>query len=242
MRAFVLDHVARHQVAAVRGGVEAPRCRAAPRCRRPAPPSATCSAGRRGEKDRSSQNRMKRASGAARSSSSSRPTEGRSSRCISTSFRSCPSARTAACTALTRLDLPMPRAPQSSALLAGRPRGELARVLPAACRATGRCRPAASSATRLTSATGSSRSGAACQTKASAAAKSGACAGARRQPLQRRGDPFQRVGHSRRLRRFLGHRVVVHALGRRPRPEPLGAQLLPRASSRPGATSWIEIS
>ena len=43
--------------------------------------------------------------------------------------RAGPRALTAACTALTSELLPMPRAPQSSALLAGRPCGEAARVL-----------------------------------------------------------------------------------------------------------------
>ena len=46
-----------------------------------------------------------------------------SSRWISTSFNPPPvCAETSACTAFTRLDFPIPRAPQSSALLAGNPR------------------------------------------------------------------------------------------------------------------------
>ncbi len=82
-----------------------------------------------------------------------------------------------ACAALTSDDLPMPRAPHSSALLAGSPRANrmvLSISWSAACEM-----PLSSlSGTRLTLATAWNPSGSACQTKASAASKStGAGAG-----------------------------------------------------------------
>src|SRR5262249_61217188 len=72
-----------------------------------------------------------------------------SSRWISTSFRSglseaeaarLSSWRTSAWAALTSEDLPMPRAPQSRALLAGRPRGKGRGVFPDGAGAGGRGR------------------------------------------------------------------------------------------------------
>ena len=64
-RALVLDHVARHQVPAVGGGVEQHVAPAVLRCRLRAPPSATCRTCRRLSKERSSQNTMKRRSARA---------------------------------------------------------------------------------------------------------------------------------------------------------------------------------
>ena len=75
-------------------------------------------------KDRSSAKRMKRSSRARPRIASSRATEPRSSRAISTRIRGRPRATASAWTALTSEDLPIPRAPQSSALFAGRPRAK----------------------------------------------------------------------------------------------------------------------
>src|SRR3712207_6733316 len=79
--------------------------------------------------DRSSQNTMKRC-GSGRRSAISSGSVSMSSRWISTSFNGREAGLSArallisACTALTSDDLPMPRAPQRRALLAGRPRAK----------------------------------------------------------------------------------------------------------------------
>ena len=97
----------------------------------------------------------------------------------SPALRACLSPRgeaepaTSACAALTRLDLPMPRAPHSSALLAGRPPANR-RVFSssvAAVRSMPFRRPRG---TRLTLGTGTKRPPSAIQTNARAASKSGA--------------------------------------------------------------------
>ena len=98
-----------------------------------------------------------------------------SSRWISTSL-SLPSTPVwrliVACAALTSDDLPMPRAPHRSALLAGRPRAN--RSVFSTRRSRTRSTPRRSlSSTRLTLATGPSVPRSARQTKASAASKSG---------------------------------------------------------------------
>ena len=74
----------------------------------------------------------------------------------------------AAWTALTSDDLPMPRAPHSSTLLAAG-LGRSARCCRAGCRGRGRRRGSAPMSTRLTAATGCERGASACQTKQSAA-------------------------------------------------------------------------
>ncbi len=89
-------------------------------------------------------------------------------------------ALTVACTALTSDDLPMPRAPHKSALLAGNPRAK--RSVFSKSRSRTRSIPFRSDiSTRLTREIGANRPGG-CQTKASAASKSGLArtAGARR--------------------------------------------------------------
>ena len=104
---------------------------AAPRCRLPAPPSAICSwcrpCRRKDRRNRAGSAAARRAGCAAERAGSRSPRDG---------FRPAPGARrlcarafTSACTALTSELLPMPRAPQSSALLAGKPVGEAPRVL-----------------------------------------------------------------------------------------------------------------
>ena len=80
----------------------------------------------------------------------------------------------------------MPRAPQSRALLAGRPAGEALGVLQQRVADPVDALQQAIS-TRLTFGTGASRSAVACQTKASAAAKS-ACRLGRGHALERVGD------------------------------------------------------
>src|SRR5919109_3262532 len=125
-------------------------------------------------KERSSQNTMNRCLFAARSKSISSGKLSMSSRWISTSLRAFPpeAALTEACTALTRDDLPMPRAPQSSALLAGSPRANRSVFSTSVSRM--RSIPLSRDiSTRLTSATGVSRRPCGCQANASAAAKSG---------------------------------------------------------------------
>ncbi len=98
-----------------------------------------------------------------------------SSRWISTSFRRLsptPRRLISACAALTSDDLPMPRAPHSRALLAGRPRAK--RSVLSISRSRTRSTPWSSEmSTRLTLAIGSSAPRSARQTKASAASKSG---------------------------------------------------------------------
>ena len=85
-------------------------------------------------------------------------------------------APTAACAAFTSDDLPMPRAPQSSALFAGRPR--VKRSVFSTKRSRTRSMPLRSDiSTRLTRATGASRRPSGCQTKASALTKSGTAGG-----------------------------------------------------------------
>ena len=107
-----------------------------------------------------------------------------SSRWISTSLRrpaTSFSRLIAACAALTSDDLPMPRAPHSSALLAGRPRAK--RWVFSTRRSRTRSIPRRSEmSTRLTRATGASAPLSARQMKASAASKSGfaGAGGARR--------------------------------------------------------------
>src|SRR5215211_6014794 len=132
-------------------------------------------------KERSSQNMMKRGRAVRRIAISS----GRlsmSSRWISTSLRplslaALTLALISACTALTSDDLPMPRAPHKSALLAGRPRAK--RSVFSTSMSRTRSMPLSSDiSTRLTRAIGVRRRPSGCQTKASAAAKSGV-AGAR---------------------------------------------------------------
>src|SRR6185437_4553926 len=101
-----------------------------------------------------------------------------SSRWISTSFKGprsllrAKAALTAACEAFTSDDLPIPRAPQSSALLAGRPRAN--RSVFSTSMSRTRSTPFKSDiSTRLTCGTGASRPSG-CQIKASAASRSGA--------------------------------------------------------------------
>ncbi len=82
-------------------------------------------------------------------------------------------ALTEACTALTSDDFPMPRAPHSSALLAGRPRAKRSVFSSSTSRI--RSMPLSSDiSTRLTLATGTSLRPSGCQEKASAAANCGA--------------------------------------------------------------------
>ena len=103
-----------------------------------------------------------------------------SSRWISTSFKSAPAALsslaswlcTCACTAFTSEDLPMPRAPHRSALLAGSPRAKRS-VLSTSCGAMCPSPLRRASGTRLTCWTASKLCRSACQTNASAASKSG---------------------------------------------------------------------
>ncbi len=111
------------------------------------------------------------------------------------SFRSAPCARSSyaagthsACTAFTRDDLPMPRAPQRSALLAGSPAANR-RVF---SRDAGAVIDALEqpSGTRLTWATGSKTAASGCQMKASAR-RNRARPTRRRQPLEGVRDPFE---------------------------------------------------
>src|SRR5262245_50807489 len=82
-------------------------------------------------------------------------------------------ALTDACTALTSDDFPMPRAPQRSALLAGRPRAKRSVFSTSTSRM--RSMPLSSDiSTRLTLATGTSLRPSGCQENASAAANRGA--------------------------------------------------------------------
>ena len=84
-------------------------------------------------------------------------------------------ALTDACTALTSDDFPMPRAPQRSALLAGRPRAKRSVFSTSTSRM--RSMPLSSDiSTRLTLATGASLRPSGCQENASAAANRGAAA------------------------------------------------------------------
>ena len=113
-----------------------------------------------------------------------------SSRWISMSFSPAAGLRPAliaACAALTSDDLPMPRAPHSSALLAGRPRAK--RSVFSTRRSRTRSMPLSSDmSTRLTAATGASRRPSGCQTKASAAQEVGLrpAAAAQAAPARRR--------------------------------------------------------
>ena len=106
------------------------------------------------------------------------------------------SAATAACTALTSELLPMPRAPQSSALLAGRPAAKR-RVFSSSVSRERSMPFRSGSATRLTFGTGCRRGGSACQTKASAAERSGTAGAGGRQPLERRGDALEAASRGR---------------------------------------------
>jgi len=119
-------------------------------------------------KERSSQNRMKRLSGAPRRCASRCGSDWMSSRWISTSL----SPTTSPCTALTSELLPMPRTPQSSALFAGSPRANRAVLASSVSRAASMPLSSASG-TRLTVLTVRRLCVSACQTKASPAAKSG---------------------------------------------------------------------
>ena len=102
-------------------------------------------------------------------------------------------ALTPACAAFTSDDLPMPRAPHSSALLAGRPLAKRSVFSTSTSRT--RSMPLSSDiSTRLTRLTGASRRPSGCQTKASAPAKSGSGRALRRQPLERVGDALEHVG------------------------------------------------
>ena len=190
-RALVVDHLARHQMPAVRGGIEQHVGRAVLRCRLRARPSATCRTCRRASKERSSQNRMKRCSGAARRCASRRGREAISSRWISTSFSA---ARPRRCTALTSELLPMPRAPQSSALLAGSPRAKRVgigeqRIAHAVDALEQRKRHAVDRLRR-----GGRSRVSACQTKASRRREVGRFGLARSEPLERAGDPLDEAG------------------------------------------------
>ena len=119
-----------------------------------------------------------------------------SSRWISTSLSACDPASsrlTCAWTALTSEDLPMPRAPQSSALLAGRP-GRSGPCSPAGCRGRDRCPSGAPCRPGSRAERARGGAGAGCQTKASAAAKSGFSRRGRRKALEALGDALQKRG------------------------------------------------
>ena len=99
-------------------------------------------------------------------------------------------AATAACAAFTSELLPMPRAPQRSALLAGRPAAKRSVLSISVSRE--RSMPLRSgSSTRLTLGTGCRRGGSACQTKASAAERSASPGRSGREPFERGGDPLE---------------------------------------------------
>ena len=121
--ALVLDHLARHQVAPVRGGVEhdvvGPPLDAAVEHRLQRLVVAVVLVEARG--------RRRTAGSAGPSAAQQRRAAGRSTAGPRGAARSASAGRAppraaSACAALTRLDLPMPRAPQSSTLLAGKPR------------------------------------------------------------------------------------------------------------------------
>ncbi len=117
---LILDHVARHQVAAVRGGIEHHILRP------PLDPAVQHGLQRLvmlvimaerqviAEQENRAGARPQHAPADARPRADPRGSTPRSS-------GSCPCRRTSAWTALTRLDFPIPRAPQRSALLAGSP-------------------------------------------------------------------------------------------------------------------------
>src|SRR5690606_13316908 len=108
----------------------------------------------------------------SRSSCRRRGSVARSSRWISTRARARGVAWfTARCTALTRELLPIPRAPQRSALFAGQPAAKR-RVFSSRMSRTRSMPRSRERSTALTRCTGSSRSGSACQMNASAASRS----------------------------------------------------------------------
>src|SRR5262249_30912937 len=97
---------------------------------------------------------------------------------------------TSPCTALTRELLPMPRAPHSSALLAGSPRAKRSVLVSRGSRM--RSMPLSSErGTRLTSATGMKPPDSGCQAKASLAAKSWRFGLLRAKALDGPSDPFE---------------------------------------------------
>ena len=174
-RALVLDHVARHQVAAVGGGVEHARCRAGPRCRPRAPPSATCSwlsslvegeVVAEQEEAASAPRRTAEAGAARRGDVLAVDLD-------QLQAAGCGRAAASACTALTSSTCPCRGRPRAARCWPAS-RGRTGAVLASRCRGRGRCpdqereRDAGDLRDRL-----AGRSAAACQTKASAAARSG---------------------------------------------------------------------